>query len=201
MDFRLKETLNPGAVAGIFFLILVFNSKNMRAGLPHLLLLIIFLFPAAVSAQDDELGKALTKSLGNLGAKKKAKLDSVDFQFAISVNENAGLIDVKQKGEQLTRGLYSMKEQQEKTPEEIGRDTVDFATNLYQLKLYKLAESSFIDAKNYLEQQQLTGDISYVRCMSNLALVYMAQGKTNESEEYVNIALQASNTLGQNSAA
>jgi CHAT domain-containing protein len=175
---------------------------NMRAGFPHILMLLIAFIPvAAVSAQDDELGKALTKSLGNLGAKKKAKLDSVDFQFAISVNENAGLIDVKQKGEGLTRGLYTMKDKNERTPEEVGRDTVDFATSLYQMRLYKLAEASFIEAKDFLEENQLTSDISYIRCISNLALVYMAEGKTLEAEELVNAALNASAMLGENSPA
>jgi CHAT domain-containing protein len=175
---------------------------NIRARSPHVFLLFLCVtLSAAVCAQDDELGKALTKSLGNLGAKKKAKLDSVDFQFAISVNENAGLIDVKQKGEGLTRGLYGMKDKNERTPEEIGRDTVDFATNLYQLRLYKLAEGSFQEAKTLLEENQLTNDISYLRCISNLALVYMAQGKTLEAEEYVNNALKASAQMGENSAA
>jgi CHAT domain-containing protein len=174
----------------------------MRAGFTlFLFLFTVSFFPAAVFAQDDELGKALTKSLGNFGAKKKAKLDSVDFQFAISVNENAGLIDVKQKGEGLTRGLYGMKDKNERTPEEVGRDTVDFATSLYQMRLYKLAEASFIEAKTLLETNQLTNDISYLRCISNLALVYMAQGKTIESEEYVNDALKISQQVGENSPA
>jgi tetratricopeptide (TPR) repeat protein len=174
----------------------------MRAGFYFTLTLIVSIFSAsAVSAQDDELTKSFKKFIGDAGSKKKAKLDSVDFQFAISVNENAGLIDVKQKGEQWTRGLYGMKEKSERTPEEVGRDTVDYATSLYQLKLYKLAESSFIVAKDYLEQNSLTNDISYVRCLSNLALAYMAQGKTVESEQYLAEALKASSELGDNSPA
>jgi CHAT domain-containing protein len=174
----------------------------MSVRFPHVFFVfILFLTFKGASAQDDELANALTKSLGNLGAKKKAKLDSIDFQFAISVNENAGLIDVKQKGENWTRGLYGMKNKNERTPEEIGRDTVDFAISLYQLKMYKLAEASFVEAKTYLEENSLTNDISYVRCLSNLALVYMAQGKTIESEEYVNAALEASSTLGKSSPA
>src|SRR4051812_19963793 len=115
----------------------------MRSGLPGFFAFLLFVSVSnIVSAQDDAFGKSLTKGLASLGSKKKAKLDSVDFQFAISVNENAGLIDVKQKGEQLTRSLYNMKDQKDKTPEEIGRDTVDYATNLYQLKLYKIAETA-----------------------------------------------------------
>jgi len=161
----------------------------------------ILFFSPAVLAQDDELGKALVKGLGNMGAKKKAKLDSVDFQFAISVNENAGLIDVRQKGEAVTRGMYILKDQNEKTAAEIGRDSVDIATALYRWRLYKRAEASFISAKAFLERNQLTDDISYLRCLSNLALVYMAEGKTMEAEQYVNDALSASIQQGETSAA
>jgi CHAT domain-containing protein len=163
---------------------------------PLLIPIVLFLLSPAVSAQE-ELSKTLVKGLGNMGAKKKAKLDSVDFQFAISVNENAGLIDVNQKGETVTRGLYLLKDQNEKTTEEVGRDMVDLATTLYEQRLYKLSEESFLDAKNYLETNQLTADISYLRCLSNLALVYMAEGKTLEAEQYLNDAILASIQLGE----
>lgn len=152
-------------------------------------------------AQEEAITNSIKKGLGNIGAKKKAQLDSVDFQFAISVNENAGLIDVKQKGEGLTRGLYKIKSKSERSPEEVGRDTVDFAVNLYQLKLYKLAETSFNEAKKYLEAHKLTTDISYIRCISSLALVYLAQGKTIESEQLINDALTASLQFGERSVA
>jgi CHAT domain-containing protein len=152
-------------------------------------------------AQDDQLGKLLGKSLGDMGAKKKAKLDSVDFQFAISVNENSGLINVSQKGELVTRGLYGMKSYADKTPVEIARDTVDFATNLYEQRFYKLADGAFNDAKGYIEANSLTNDISYIRCISNMALVYMAEGKMYEAQEMVELALKASEQLGKNTPA
>jgi CHAT domain-containing protein/Tfp pilus assembly protein PilF len=174
-------------------------TTDMSIRINSLFALAFLLFISAASfAQDDELGKALVQGLGNLGAKKKAKLDSVDFQFAISVNENAGLIDVKQKGEGLTRGLYGMKDKNQRTPAEIGRDTVDVATQYYQLKMYKLAEFSFIEAKSFLEQNQLQSDISYLRCVSNLALVYMAQGKLLEAEQFLNEAITISSAAGEN---
>jgi CHAT domain-containing protein len=170
-----------------------------------LTILVFTFFATAATAQENELGdklvKGIGKGLGNIGSKKKAKLDSVDFQFAISVNENAGLIDVKQKGEGWTRGLYGMKEKKDRTPEEVGRDTVDYANQLYNWKLYKLAESSFLDAKAYLEYNNLTGDISYIKCLADLALVYLAQGKTTDSEALINTSLEASSKLGDHAPA
>jgi CHAT domain-containing protein len=162
---------------------------------------VLFSFTFFAHAQDDEFSKLLNKGLGNLGTKKKAKLDSIDFQFAISVNENSGLINVSQKGELVTRGLYGMKSYADKTPQEIARDTVDYATSLYETRLYKLAETAFEDAKNYIEGNSLTEDISYTRCISNMALVFMAEGKTNEAQEKVDLALKASEQLGNTSPA
>lgn len=161
-----------------------------------------FLFALSFSAfaQDDDLS-GLMGELGKLGSKKKAKLDSVDFQFAISVNENAGLINISQKGEVWTRGLYGLKDKNERTPAEIARDTVDYATGLYEYRLYQLAEDAFGDAMTYIEAENLTTDISYVRLVSNMALLYMAQGKINEAASYLNLALKASSTVGSKSPA
>lgn len=163
--------------------------------------LVMFLvFPATVlHAQEEEISKAIMKHIGKIGAKKKAELDSVDFQFAISVNQNAGLIDVRQKGEGLTRGLYGMVNREDKSASEIARDSIDFALNLYNLKFYKLAESSFLDAKNFMETSGLMDDISYLRCLSALGLVYLAQGRTYEARDYIDWALESSKALGERS--
>lgn len=165
--------------------------------------LVMFLvFPATVlHAQEEEISKAIMKHIGKIGAKKKAELDSVDFQFAISVNQNAGLIDVRQKGEGLTRGLYGMVNREDKSASEIARDSIDFALNLYNLKFYKLAESSFLDAKNFMETSGLMDDISYLRCLSALGLVYLAQGRTYEARDYIDWALESSKALGERSPA
>ncbi|HYG02253.1 MAG TPA: CHAT domain-containing tetratricopeptide repeat protein [Chryseosolibacter sp.] len=166
-----------------------------------LTLILIFISFNAFAQDDDELSNLIGKGLSNLGSKKKAKLDSIDFQFAISVNENAGLINISQKGEKLTRGLYELKAQSEKTPQEIARDTVDYATGLYEYRMYQLAETAFQDAKNYIESENLTTDISYVRLISNMTLLYMAQGKVNEAATYLEMALKTSSTVGTKSPA
>ena len=127
-----------------------------------------------LNAQDD-WSKKLFKDLGDSGAKKKAKLDSIDFQFAISENENAGFFDIENKGEGGARMLYAMKERKDKTTSEIARDTLEYALGIYNLRMYKLAEQSFKDAQGFMEQKQLTSDISYLRCISNLGLVYLIQ--------------------------
>ncbi len=166
-----------------------------------ILLILTTLLTFSVQAQDD-WGKSLLKGLGDSGAKKKTELDQIDFQFVISVNENAGFFDVEQKGEGLARGLYSLKERSDKTSAEIARDTLELAIGFYTARWYKLAESSFMDAKNYMEASGLTNDISYLRCISNIGLVYLVQGRTEEAQQYINNALTLSEqSQGTTSAA
>ena len=59
----------------------------------------LIFFSAASNAQD-----WLTKALGDAGAESKAKLDSVDFQFAISGIKTSGFLTEGRKGEGWCRG-------------------------------------------------------------------------------------------------
>ena len=138
----------------------------------------LFLIPVFVLiclpgiAQDDFTTK-LMKDLGDSGAKKRAKLDSIDFQFAMSVNENAGFFDVENKGEGGARMLYSMKDRKDKSTFDIARDTLDMAIGFYTLRMFKIAQESFLNAQNFMETKGLSNDISYLRCVSNLGVVYL----------------------------
>src|SRR6187402_123235 len=80
----------------------------------------------AQSQNPDWMTKVI-KATGDAGAESKAKLDSVDFQFAISVNENASIMDVQQKGEGWTNAFYAMKDAKDKTKEEMARDSLETA--------------------------------------------------------------------------
>ncbi len=167
-----------------------------------LILSVVLLAGSAAIAQDDWLSKALVKGLGDSGAQKKAKLDSIDFQFAISVNDNVGFVDIKNKGEGWSNALYSMKEKGERTPSEVARDTVEWALGYYKIRWYKFAEEGLLTAKKYIEDNSLTNEISYLKCISNLAMVALMQGKTVDAAQLIDYALTTSQTtLGANSAA
>lgn len=168
----------------------------------RILFLLLASFYCFSAYSQDDWTKSLFKGLGDSGAKKKAELDLVDFQFAISVNDNAGLFDVEQKGEGLAKGLYALKERSDKTKEEIARDTLEFAIQYYNWRLYAIAEASFQEAKSYMEDNQLTEDISYLRCLSNIGLVHLVQGRTDESKMFIEDALERSEkSQGKKSAA
>jgi len=158
----------------------------------------LFLFSTTVLfGQDDWLAKALA----DVGAEKKAQLDSLDFQFAMSVNDNSSFIDVQQKGEGWTKGFYNMKPKGQRTLSEIASDTVNWAVDFYNARWYKIAESSFITAKFFMESNSLTQDINYLRCVSNMGVMYLIQGRTLEAEQFITYAVTESERLGKTSVA
>jgi CHAT domain-containing protein len=164
-----------------------------------LLIIPLLIGSIAVTAQDDWL----TKSLVETGTAQKAKLDSIDFQFAMTVNDNTGFIDIKNKGEGFwTNTFYGMKPKSQRTPQEVARDTVEFAISYYKLRWYSIAEMHLNTARAYIEKNRLTNQLSYVKCISNLGLVALMQGKNFEAEQYITYALNTSaKMLGKESAA
>ena len=159
------------------------------------------LLSITLPAQDDWT-KQLFKDLGDSGAKQKEKLDSIDFQFAFSQNESAGFFNVQNKGEGGAGALYMLKERKDKSVNEIARDTLELALGFYEARMYKIALQSFLDAKSFMEQNGLTSSISYLRCISDLGLVYLTEGRTQKADSNISYALQYSEqVLGKKSAA
>src|SRR5688572_25182667 len=104
----------------------------MRTG--NYFLILIFCCVAYSSQCQDllgQLGKALQKEVGKKGSEMKESLDSVDYQFAVSVNENAGFFDVDSKEEKNSRLAYMFKDQADKTPVELARDTLELGIGYY----------------------------------------------------------------------
>lgn len=170
----------------------------------YAILIFIVGFCSTTVAQDiwGELGKSLVKEGGKQGAQQKQALDSIDFQFAISVNENAGFFDIEQKGELGSRILYALREEADKTLVEKARDSLQVALSYYELRMYKLAEDYLVAAKAFMERNGLTNEMVYLRTLSNIGLIYLAQGKTSEAQQWIEHCLTYSEqVLGKKSAA
>lgn len=160
------------------------------------ILILSMLATSSLYAQNDWL----TQALADAGSQQKAKLDSIDFQFAMSVSDNSSFFDVQQKGEGWTKGFYAMKPKNQRTLSEVASDTLNLAVDYYNLRMYKVAEYYFTIAKVFMESNNLTGDISYLRCVSTMGVMYLIQGRTTEAEEYVTYALTVSErSLGKQS--
>jgi CHAT domain-containing protein len=163
---------------------------------------LFLVFFIAVSFQAAAQDDWLTKALAETGSTQKASLDSIDFQFAMSVSDNSSFFDVQQKGESWTKGFYSMKPKNQRTLSEVASDTLNWAVDFYNARWYKIAEASFITAKTFMEANNLINDISYIRCISNMGVMYLIQGRTLEADEYITYALKESETyLGRMSVA
>jgi CHAT domain-containing protein len=144
----------------------------------------------------------ILKFAGNRGTKLMEAVDSVDFQFAISVNENAGFFDIEQKGETWKQLLYQQKEQRDKTIVDLAREALDKGVDQYGIRRYEMAEQNFLTSKNMLEQRGLTRELVYLRALSNLGLIYLTQGRTLDAEKNINRSLSMSEqALGKSSAA
>ncbi|MCX7636963.1 MAG: CHAT domain-containing protein [Cyclobacteriaceae bacterium] len=167
------------------------------------LLFVVCCSTALLYAQDPwgELGKSIVRSLGKQGAEKKQNMDSLDYQFAISVNENAGFFDIEQKGETGTRIMYALREEADKTLVEKMRDSLETGIGYYEMRMYRAAEDALVRTKNSLERKNLTDELIYLRTLTALGLVYLSQGKLADAAELINTALTTSaNTLGIQSA-
>ena len=171
--------------------------------------LVILLMALAFNVQAqkwlDEVGKIVKKEGSKQTTVSNASLDSLDFSFAISVNDNAGFFDVKQKSEDENKAMnFLFGSETSKTPIDIARDKIKTGNGWYNgiWKNYKLAEMYFDSARIYLESKSLTNEILYLRALSSLALVNLTQAKNSKANEYLITTLEMSEkSVGKKSAA
>ena len=149
-----------------------------------------------------KLEEKATQALTQKGEDSRLQLDSVDFQYAISLNQGAGFFDIEQKGETSSKLLYSIKEEEEKTLTEKARDSLEMGIGMYGIRRYEMAEQRIRSTKLFMEENNLTNEIVYLRVISNLGLICLTQGKLAEASEHITNSLSISESnLGKESAA
>src|SRR6478752_3443237 len=139
-----------------------------------IILFALFFFPLFANAQfGDLVKKGLKKgvekgkgALEDANDKARDRLDSADFNYAISVIDNSGMMDIRSAGESITKtaDLVSnnfVKDQSKVTPAQKSRNILDAAEKFYENRGYKLAESYFLDAKASYESHNITSNINY----------------------------------------
>jgi CHAT domain-containing protein len=177
------------------------------------------LFPLMSSAQLGGLKDRLvekTKQAAKSAAKERStgaadaerdRLDSVDFNYAITVIDNSGMMNIRDFDETLTKSAYAasnflLKEEKDKTPAQKCRAILDAAEKFYQVRQYKPAEIYFLDAKLSYESEGITNNINYSKVHADLGLLYATMGRYNSAEYYTSEALSLrEQTLGKNSKA
>jgi len=175
--------------------------------------------PLVSEAQLQGIGGRLlekTKQSATKSAKNKTtatadaerdRLDSTDFNYAIKVIDNSGMMNIRDFDETLTKSAYAasnflFKEERDKTAAQKCRAILDAAENFYQVRQYKPAEIYFLDAKLTYEAEGLTNNINYSKVHADLGLLYSTMGRYNSAEYYTSEALAIrEQTLGKDSKA
>ncbi len=178
-----------------------------------LLLLTVLNFSLAQAQFGDLLKKGLDK--GKKVAEKKLvqsakesrdRLDSTDFNYAITVIDNSGMMDTRGFKDNLVKNanllIDANKNESDITAREKSRNELDFAEKLYNAKSFKLAEANFLTAKLSYEQNNLTDDINYSKVFAYMGLLNATMGRYQAAEEYTTEALSMrEKTFGVNSLA
>ena len=148
-------------------------------------------------------GKEVVKSID----KNRDKLDSSDFNYAISVIDNSGLMNIHDLSEDAGKALSALsnskfKNQSDVTPAQRIREDLDIAEQMYAARGFKLAELKFLDVKSQYETASLTNNINYSKVHADLGLIYAKMGRYSTSEKFAVDALaMREKSLGRNSKA
>lgn len=149
---------------------------------------------------------AETKLVSSVDAERD-RLDSVDFNYAMTVIDNSGMMNIKDFDEALTKSAYAatnlmLKEDKDKTAAQRCRDILDMAEKFYEVRQYKPAEAYFLDAKLTYESEGLTNNINYSKVHADLGLLYATMGRYHSAEYFTTEALDIrERTLGKESKA
>jgi CHAT domain-containing protein len=150
-----------------------------------------------------------SKTLKDKAASKadadRDRLDSTDFNYAITVIDNSGMMNIRDRAETVTRAKYAasnlfLKDNSKTTPAQRCRELLTTAQFFYEKRQFKLAEYYFLAAKAAYETENLTTNINYSKTFSDLGLLYATMGKFNSASQYTQLALEMrEETLGQKS--
>ena len=174
------------------------------------LLLIICLASMSAEAQFDNLMKKAvdkSKSAATTGLEdERTRIDSSDFNYAISVIDNSGMMDIRDADETVIKTASSVssltKKESDKTAALRCRDFLDIAEKLYESRAYPPAELAFLTAKQAYETEGITSNINYSKALADLGLLYATMGRYSTSEKLTQDALeQREKNLGKNSKA
>ncbi len=150
-------------------------------------------------ATKENLDKATTSLLKNM-EKARAEFDSTDFDYAILISDNAGLFDVKEKGERLAKASSlinlgsSFYNNSEFTDEERARFQLESGELAYGSGDFAVAEKRFNAAKKIFEDTDLTENLGYLKTISNQGLLYATMGRFTQAEGFTAGALDIRKT-------
>jgi CHAT domain-containing protein len=150
--------------------------------------------------------KTLKDKAANKADADRDRLDSTDYNYAITVIDNSGMMNIRDRAETMTKAKYAASnlflkdDKNQKTPAQECRDLLTTAQFFYEKRQFKLAEVYYMAAKVAYEEAKLTDNINYSKTFSDLGLLYATLGKFNSASTFTQQALEMrEETLGQKS--
>ena len=144
----------------------------------------------------DKASKNLKERASNKADADRDKLDSTDYNYAISVIDNSGMMNIRDKGESFTKAKYAasnllLKDNSKGTaPAQRCRELLTTAQFFYEKRSFKLAEGYFLAAMAAYQEEKLTDNINYSKTFSDLGLLYATLGRFNTASQYTQQALE-----------
>ncbi|MBK8290627.1 MAG: tetratricopeptide repeat protein [Flammeovirgaceae bacterium] len=176
--------------------------------------IVLVVLPLMSQAQLGGMGDRLLKKAKNAGKDRanneidasRDRLDSTDFNYAITVIDNSGMMNVKHLNERVVKTASAtsnfLGNDTNKSAAQKCRDILDRAEALYELQRFKLAEVSFLEALIAYEADNLKTNINYSKVHADLGLLYATMGRYNLAEYHSSEALSIrEQTLGKESKA
>lgn len=179
----------------------------MRLGFLFLFLLIegvaIAQIDGLLNRAKDRIKRNVREATVNKADAERDRIDSTDFNFAVSVIDNAGMMNIRDVEERLVKAGSTavnllIKNDGETTPAQECRNLLSVAQRLQETRRYKMAESAFVTARAAYEAADLTNNINYSKVFSDLGLLYAATGRYNLAAQFTEQALDLrSRTLSE----
>jgi CHAT domain-containing protein len=150
---------------------------------------------AKTMATKERLTKAGNLMLNDLD-KMRAEFDSSDFDYSIIVTDNAGVFNVREKGEAGAKmisgaNLFAkFKQDEAMTDLEKARIHLEFGEITYAQNKYAFAEKRFATARELFENGRITEDIGYSKTIANQGLLFATMGRFTQAEACTAEALE-----------
>lgn len=142
--------------------------------------------------------------VANRLSKAREEYDTISFNYAISITDDTGLFESKERFERHKKLLAGfLQKDQDKTPQQEAISHNDIGEMLYASGKYRLAEIQFWAAYLiYQDNPKLRTDLHYFRLLSNIGLLYHTMGRLTLAEEFTQQALELRREyLGESTAA
>lgn len=140
-------------------------------------------------------------------SKARAEFDSTDFDYAVLISDNSGLVDLKEKGERLSKASFAATNlktvlgEKETEKAEQAQLQLGWGEIFYGSRNFKLAEKCFTNAKTIYEAENLTGELGYIKTLANQGLLYSTMGRFTQAEGFTAEALDLRKAkFGENNA-